>query len=94
MVTVPLRVTFSVEDAKKEDKGSSDESSTESDASEESIPDLEKEMQQQMLRRSLMSSEPPPHVIFAIVRLFIPWIFKISYFSIIRMMIYSSLIGF
>jgi hypothetical protein len=62
MVTVPLKVTFTVEDAKKKPKGSSDESSTESDASEESLPDLESEMQQQMLRRSIMSNEQSSHV--------------------------------
>jgi nascent polypeptide-associated complex subunit alpha len=57
MVTVPLRMTFSVEDSEKKPKRSSDESSTESDASEDSIPDLESEVQQQMLRRSITSSE-------------------------------------
>jgi len=54
MVTVPIRLTFSVDDEKKP-KGprhsSSESSSEESDASEESLPDLEKEMKEQILKR-------------------------------------------
>jgi len=57
MVTVPLKVSFSIDNATKRPKRSSDESSTESDASEESMPDLEAEVQQQMLRRSGASDE-------------------------------------
>lgn len=59
MVTVPLNVTFTVDNNVKQKgpKASSDESSTESDASEESLPDLEHEVKEQMLRRSLASSE-------------------------------------
>jgi len=62
MVTVPLRLTFTIEDAEKKPKRSSDESSTESDASEESMPDLETEVQQQMLRRSVMSNDQHQHI--------------------------------
>jgi len=58
MVTVPIRLTFSVDDEKKEKEkeeapkhSSSESSSEESDASEESLPDLEKEMKEQILKR-------------------------------------------
>jgi len=62
MVTVPIRLTFSVDDEKKEkEKGprhsSSESSSEESDASEESLPDLEKEMKEQILKRG--AGAPP-----------------------------------
>ena len=64
MVTVPIRVTFSVDDDKnKKDKGpkhsSSESSSEESDASEESLPDLEKEMKEQLLKRGAPTSGDP-----------------------------------
>jgi len=56
MVTVPIRLTFStVDDDEKKEKApkrsSSESSSEESDASEESLPDLEKEMKEQILKR-------------------------------------------
>jgi len=61
MVTVPIRLTFSVDDEKKEDRGprhsSSESSSEESDASEESLPDLEKEMKEQILKRGAPSGD-------------------------------------
>jgi len=61
MVTVPVRLTFSIDDEKKE-KGprhsSSESSSEESDASEESLPDLEKEMKEQILKRGQTTSDP------------------------------------
>jgi len=60
MVTVPIRVSFTVNDEKKEKKGpkhsSSESSSEESDASEESLPDLEKEMKEQILKRGAPTS--------------------------------------
>jgi len=61
MVTVPVRLTFSIDDEKKE-KGpkhsSSESSSEESDASEESLPDLEKEMKEQILKRGTTTGDP------------------------------------
>lgn len=62
MVTVPIRLTFSVDDEKK-DAGprhsSSESSSEESDASEESLPDLEKEMKEQLLKQGKPTSGEP-----------------------------------
>jgi len=66
MVTVPIRLTFSIDDEKKEKErgprhSSSESSSEESDASEESLPDLEKEMKEQILKRGA-STGSEPHV--------------------------------
>jgi len=62
MVTVPLRLTLSIDDEKKEEKttrhSSSESSSEESDASEESLPDLEKEMKEQILKRGTTTRDP------------------------------------
>jgi len=66
MVTVPIRLTFSIDDEKKEkDKqkhSSSESSSEESDASEESLPDLEKEMKEQILKRGAPTGTGDSHV--------------------------------
>jgi len=55
MVTVPLRLTLSIDDETKQEKmpkrSSSESSSEESSGSEESLPDLEKEMKEQILQR-------------------------------------------
>ena len=62
MVTVPIRLTFSVEDEKKKEgprHSSSESSSEESDASEESLPDLEKEMKEQILKRGTPTGGDP-----------------------------------
>jgi len=72
MVTVPIRLTLSVDDEKKEkQKGpkhsSSESSSEESDASEESLPDLEKEMKEQLLKRGPPTSGDTHVCIFLLV---------------------------
>jgi len=61
MVTVPIHLTLSVDEEtekKGAKRGSSESSSEESDASEESLPDLEKEMKEQLLKRGAPPTDP------------------------------------